>query len=171
MNRTEKREAVSQLKDKFAKATHTFVTEYRGMKVSEMTDLRAQIRKSNAEMAVVKNTLALKALTEEQGLQFESLLKGPTAIVTGYSDPVALAKILSKFQEEVPALVLKGGFLDGKLIGEKDIQNLAKLPSKEELYAKMLGTLMAPVTNLVRTLNAIPQKVAGVMDAIAKTKS
>ncbi|MBI1909001.1 MAG: 50S ribosomal protein L10 [Deltaproteobacteria bacterium] len=170
MKRSEKTTEVQSLKEKFQKSKAAFLAEYRGLKVSEITEIRREVRKSEGSMKVVKNRLVKKAL---EGGEMNALLthfKGPLAVTWG-NDPVVVAKVLSKYQESFPAFQLKVGILDGRLLESKDVEALAKLPSREELYAKLLGTLVAPATNLARVLNALPQKLARVVDAIAKKQA
>ena len=168
MNRTQKEESVATLKEKFAKAPHAFVTEYRGLKVSEMTDLRREVRKTEGEFGVVKNRLAKRGVAGSSMAGLEGFFKGPTAVVWGRSDAAQLAKFLVRFKKDYPLFKIKAGFLDGRLIKEAEIEELAKLPSKEELYAKLLGVLIGPAARLARTLQAIPQKLVGTLDALAK---
>ncbi|MDO8461926.1 MAG: 50S ribosomal protein L10 [Deltaproteobacteria bacterium] len=170
MKRNEKEQEIVSLKEKFQKSSVAFLAEYRGLKVSEVTELRREVRKLSGEFKVVKNRLARKALSGGPFTALDPHFKGPIAVTWG-NDPVIVAKLLAKYQESFPAFKLKVGLLDGRLLESKEVEALSKLPSKEELYAKMLGTLMAPITSLARVLNAVPQKLVGVLDAIAKKQA
>ncbi|MDO8643713.1 MAG: 50S ribosomal protein L10 [bacterium] len=168
MNRTEKEQLVASFKERFSKISNAFVAEYRGLKSNEINELRYEVRQMQGQMRVTKNRLMKRGMAEASVSGLEDKFKGPTAIFWGGQDPVVLAKFLSKFQEDHPVFKLKGGYLDGRVLEVKEVESLAKLPSKEELYGKLVRTLMAPASNLARVLNALPQKVVRVLDAIAK---
>lgn len=170
MNKTEKIAEMSALAAKLGKAKAVILAEYRGLKVSEVTEIRKELKKNDGEFKVVKNRLAKRAIVGTPWALLEKYLAGPMAIVASYRDPVILSKVLAKYAESFSALKLKAGCLDGKLLEVKDLQALAKLPSKEELYAKLLGTLLAPAGGLVRVLRGVPQKLAIALEAIADKK-
>lgn len=171
MNRQEKEIEVGKLADRLQKAKAVIFTSYIGLKVSEITQVRSKLGKEKASMKVIKNRLAKRALTA-QGLSEDvaKFIDGPTAISTSEADPVAPAKVIVEFAKQFEALKIRGGLLDGKLISIKDIERLATLPSREELLAKMLGSMQAPASNTARVLSALPRKLVTVLDAIAKTK-
>ncbi|HCU24232.1 MAG TPA: 50S ribosomal protein L10 [Deltaproteobacteria bacterium] len=171
MNREEKTQAVEALKERFQKTCVTLLADYQGLKVSELTKLRQELRKDGAELKVLKNTLAGRAL---QGTDMEPLSKlfiGPTAVVTSSKDPVAPAKILVKFVKEFEKAKIKGGFLSGKVMNPSEVEALSKLPSREEMLAKMLGSMQAPAQNLVNVMSAIPRQLATVLAAIRDKKA
>lgn len=173
MNRTEKEKVVNLLADRFARAAAVFLTEYRGLKVSEMTELRRELSKVRGELRVVKNRLAKRALEQNDVAKLEGFrtqLTGPVALAFAGEDLVAVAKILAKYQEEFEALKIRSGILRGEVIGAKEVEKLSKLPSKEELYAKLLGTLLAPASNLVRVLQGTSEKLARVLAAVRDGK-
>ena len=170
MTKTEKPIVVSELSEKLKKAKAVIVAEYRGMKVSESSFIRKELKKNAGEFKVVKNTLARRAIAGSEWSPLEKYLKGPMALIISEQDPVMITKILAKYAESVAALKLTAACLNGKVLDTKEIIALSKLPSKEELYAKMLGTLMAPATNFVRVLQAVPQKLAIALKAIAEKK-
>lgn len=171
MNRQEKENEVGLLNDRIQGAKTVIFTSYIGLKVSEITQVRTKLRKEKANMKVIKNRLALRAL-QAQGLSEEvaKFISGPTAIATSEVDPVAPAKVIVEFAKQFEALKIRGGLLDGKLITAQDVQRLAALPSREELLAKMLGSMQAPAGNVARALSALPRQLVTVIDAIAKTK-
>ncbi len=152
------------------KAKTVILAEYRGLKVSEITEIRREIKKGAGDFRVVKNRLTKRAVAGSVWAPLEGHLKGPLAIAISEQDPVILSKTLSKYAENFAALKLKACCLDGKVIDAKGIDVLAKLPSKEQLYAKMLGTLMAPAQGLVRVLHGVPQKLAIALKAIGEKK-
>ncbi len=166
-----KQEKIEAMKENFAKAKVAVVTEYRGLTVEEITKLRRALQKENSDYMVTKNTLAKVA---SKGTQFEVLaetLKGPVAIAFGFHDEVAPAKILTKFIKDVKKGEIVAAALDGKLLNAKETQVLANLPSKEELYAKMLGSINSPATGIVGAVNAVMSGLVRAMDQVAKQKS
>lgn len=170
MDRAGKEQLVQGVADKVNQSTAFFLTEYRGMKVSEMTLLRQELRKVESDLQVIKNRLIKRAIDGNSIAGLEEHLKGPTAVAFVKEDAVGAAKVLTKYADEFEPFTLRAGVLRGELIGLDQIKALSKLPSKEELYAKLLATLLAPVTNVVRALNAVPTKVVQVLAAIKDTK-
>lgn len=171
MNKAEKQAEVAVLTERFSKAKAVILAEYRGLKVSEITEIRREIKKNEGDFRVVKNRLAKRAISGSSWAPLEIHLKGPLVMATADQDPVALSKILSKFASSFQALKLKVGCLDGHLLQAREIDALAKLPSKEELYAKFLGTLLAPVVGFVRVLSGVPQKLAIALKAISEKQT
>ena len=166
-----KQEKIEQMKENFSKAKVAVVTEYRGMTVEEITNLRRALQKENSDYMVTKNTLAKVA---SKGTQFEILsdsLKGPVAIAFGFQDEVAPAKILTKFIKEVKKGEILSTALDGKLLSAKETEVLANLPSKEELYAKMLGCINSPATGIAGAVNAVMSSLVRAIDQVAKQKA
>lgn len=171
MNKEQKFAVSSAFSEKLKSAKAVILAEYRGLKVSQLTEIRKEFRKSDCELKVVKNRLAKKAMVGSDWSVLEGHMKGPLAIAVALKDPVVMAKTLTKFAETNEALKLKVGCLNGKLLNAKEIDALSKLPSKEELYAKMLGTLLAPIQGVVRTLNGVPQKLAIALKEISQKKT
>ncbi|MBQ4122182.1 50S ribosomal protein L10 [bacterium] len=166
-----KQEKIEAMKENFAKAKVAVITEYRGLTVEEITKLRRALQKENSDYMVTKNTLAKVAT---KGTQFEVLadaLKGPVAIAFGFGDEVAPAKVVTKFIKESKKGEIIGAALDGKLLDAKETAVLANLPSKEELYAKMLGSINSPATGIVGAVNAVMSGLVRAMDQVAKQKS
>lgn len=169
MNQTEKGKIIEEVRQRLGQTSIAVVTHYRGLSVGDMTNLRSKMRESGCHYQVVKNTLTRRAA---KGTDFEKLgefLTGPTGIAFS-SDPVAPAKVLVEFTKKNPALMILGGVLDGTVVTPKDIADLAKLPSKEVLVAKLLGTMMAPVQNFVGVLAAVPASFVRVLDRIRESK-
>ena len=155
MNRTQKTELIESLKEKFQKTAVVIFTDFRGLTVPEMTELRSMFRKANVEYKVVKNTLLKKALQDQPYFKdIEPYLKDMTAIALSYEDPAAPAKVIYDFRKKNEKLSVKCGILEGKKLSEKEVEQLAKLPGKDELRAKLLATLNAPATEFVRLLQA-----------------
>ena len=174
LNRAEKAAMIDDVTAQLAKAQAVVVAEYRGLDVASMTDLRSKARQSDVYLRVLKNTLVRRAVA---GTPFEKLtdqMVGP--LIYGVSeDPVAVAKVLQDFSKANEHLVIKAGALPNSTIDAQGIKALASLPSREELLAKLLGTMQAPTTKFVQTLNEIPtsfvRAVAAVRDQRAKAEA
>jgi large subunit ribosomal protein L10 len=170
LNREEKASVVQELSDKIAKAKIAIVTDYRGLTVNRMQDLRRKLKESNAEIKVAKNTLLSRAV---QGTPYELLrehLQGTSAITVSYGDPVASAKILTDFVKDNPQLEVKSAALGGKALTAADLLALSKLPSKEILLGQLLGVMQAVPTSFVRVLNGVPQKMVYLLQALKDQK-
>ena len=165
-----KQAAVADVVDKMKRAQCVIVLDYRGLTVEEVTNLRSQFRQAGVEYKVIKNNMLKRAADELKIEGMDEYFKGPSAVAFGYEDPVAPAKILCKFVKDANKTEIKGGILDGKVMDAAGITNLSKLPSKEELLAKMLGSMNAPVTNFVGVLAAIPRGLVCALNAIAQQK-
>ena len=171
LNLEGKKEVVAEVSARLADAQTVILAEYRGLPVEAITVLRARARKDGVYLRVLKNTLARRAV---QGTPFEKLsdqMVGPLAY--GISkDPVAAAKVLHAYSKENDKLVIKGGAMPNYVMSAKEVGNLATMPSREQLLAKLLGTMQAPVVKFVQTLNEVPGKfvrtLAAVRDAQAK---
>lgn len=170
MERQQKIAEVANITERFEKAKAMIFADYRGLDVSEITELRAKLRESGASMKVVKNRL-VKRVIKERGLEgLDGYFVNPTAIASTESDPVAPAKILVEFAKAHKALTLKAGFMDGEVLDKARIEYLATLPSKDELLAKALSSISAPATNLVGVLAALPRQLVTVLNAIKEKK-
>jgi large subunit ribosomal protein L10 len=170
MNRTEKEQIVQELSQRLNECSAAFLADYRGINVDQATALRRELTKAGVEYRVVKNNLLKLAAKGTPAELLQDYCSGPTAIALAGADPVAPAKILSKFSKEIEAFELKAGVLSGKALSIADISALAELPSREELLSKALASMNAPVTNFVGTLAAIPRSLVQVLGAIAQTK-
>jgi large subunit ribosomal protein L10 len=161
----QKQAMVSEVSAKLVGAQSVIVAEYRGLDVEKVTQLRSKARKSGVFLRVLKNTLARRAV---QGTPFEKLseqMVGP--LMYGISqDPVAGAKVLSEFAKDNELFVIKAGAMPGSMMSAKDIKALAQLPGREQLLATLLGTMQAPVTKLVRTMNEVPGKFVRTLAAL-----
>lgn len=167
MNKTEKKDAIDELHEKFARAKTAVITGYAGINVEQITELRSKLRASKVEYRVVKNTLARKAV-EGTGLEpLKDHFVGPVGIALGFDDVVAPAKVLFDFSKTQAKLELKVGVLDGKLLNKADVKALASLPSLNSLRGKIVGLLQAPASRIVGVLAAPGGQIARVMKAKA----
>jgi large subunit ribosomal protein L10 len=167
MARPEKEAAVAELKDDIEKSTVAILTQYQGITVEEVTNLRANLRAEKIKFKVFKNTLAKRALDELELSDAAAYMEGPTAWAF-CEDPVAPARILKKASKDIEVLKIRGGILDGKPVDADMLNALADLPSRDELIAQLVGTLAAPLRNFVGTLQAVPRDFVGVLSAIQK---
>ena len=157
---------VAEIQEKLQKSQSVMFLDYRGLTVSEVTELRNKMRAAGVEYKVIKNTMMRRAAQEAGVEGLDEILEGPTAVAFGYEDPVAPAKILVDFIENAKKTQLKGGVLAGRAMSQAEIKDLASLPSKEQLLAKLMGSLNAPVTGLVMALSGIPRKLVYALNAI-----
>ena len=165
LNLQQKQAVVAEIAARLAAAQAVIVAEYRGLDVERVTQLRARARKSGLYLRVLKNTLARRAV---RGTPFEKLAEkmvGP--LMYGIAaDPVAGAKVLSEFARENDKFVIRGGAMPGSVMSDKDVKALALLPSRKELLAKLMGTLLAPMATLLRTLNEVPGRFVRTLAAV-----
>lgn len=167
---SEKEQTVTELAGLFGKAGAAYVLSYQGCTCEQLTAFRKDLRSTGASFAVVKNTLAKRAIKncDKTGLDNETYLKafkGPVAVVWSDEDVVSPAKIISKHVKGVEKLSIKAGYVDGQVVGPNDVEALASLPSKEELIAKLLGLINAPATRLLQTMNAPATQLTRTIDA------
>ena len=170
MDKQNKEALVQEFAEKLKTAKAAFLADYRGLDVEQANDLRNKLREAGVEYRVVKNTLLRLASKDTSVECLDEFLSGPTAIAVAQEDPVAPAKALVEFAKANEVFELKAGVLDGKLLEINDIKALAELPSREELLAKMLGSMSAPATNFVGVLAAVPRSFVQVLAAIKDQK-
>ncbi|MGH8903566.1 MAG: 50S ribosomal protein L10 [Egibacteraceae bacterium] len=170
MARPEKVAVVEKVRERLGRSTATLLTEYRGLSVGELRALRVELRKADAEYQVAKNTL-IQIAAREAGLAVPAeVLTGPTAITFCAGDPVATAKILRAFSRQHPALVIKGGILDGEVLSAAEALRLADLASREELLARLAGLFEAVVAQPARLAQAPLTKAARLFAALAEKR-
>lgn len=170
MKREEKAQAISEFNESIGQATNAFLIDFKGITVPQVTELRKQVRESGSQYIVVKNTLALIAVKDSPLKTLEKQFSGMTAVAFNKTDAVALAKALTKFAKDVPTVQFKGAMLNGQIVPAAQIQNIASLPSREELVSKLLFLLQSPIRGLAIVLNANIRNLAVVLDQIAKQK-
>jgi large subunit ribosomal protein L10 len=170
LNLQEKQAVVAEVAKQVAGAKAIVMAENRGMPVGDMTQLRAKARASGVYFRVVKNTLVRRAVADTPFAPLADRMVGPLAYGIG-SDPVAVAKVLNDFAKSHEKFVITGGAMPGQVMSAKDVAALAALPSREELIAKLLGTMQAPIVKLARTLNEVPSKFVRTLAAVRDAKA
>lgn len=170
-SREKKQQIVAEFKDKLSKAQTVIFTSFSGLTVEDETVLRRKFKEANSEYKVYKNTLMTIAARElGYGDDLIKYFEGPTSVAFGYEDPVAPAKILTEFMKDHKGLELKVGIVNGKIVSPQEIEALAKLPSREELLAKALGSMKAPIANLVFVLSGTLRSLVYALNAIKEKK-
>lgn len=171
VSRAEKQEELASLEKTFRQVDTAVLIDYKGITVPQVTELRRQIRAAGGNYVVVKNTIAKRAA---KGTTFESLdahFAGPTAVVSTGADPVAIAKAIQAFNKTTPVLKVKAAVVQGKAVAAGTVDELASMPSKPELYAKLLYVLNAPAQGLVTVLSGVQRGLLNVLVAVEKKKS
>jgi large subunit ribosomal protein L10 len=165
-----KKEIVKDLHDKFARSKVVIITDYKGLDVATINDLRRRLRAYEIEYKVVKNSLLVRASEETDVALIKDRFKGPSAVALSYTDPIAPAKVLTKFLEEYSQFEIKSGVMDGKVLDFDAIKKISTLPSREELLGQFLSAANGVATSFVRVLNAIPVQLLNVLQAIKEQK-
>ena len=171
MDRKEKEKIITGLKERLGKACGTFLVDYQGLNVDELTKLRRELRKKGIEFQVVKNRLLLIASQDTEADILRDYLAGPCALAITYDDVVTPAKVLTKFMQDYEALEIKIGQINGKLVELSAIKRLAQLPSKEVLLLQLLFSLSGVPISFVRLLSEMPRRLINVLEAIKRQKA
>ena len=161
---------VQELHEKFGKAGAVILTDYKGLTVAQLTELRNRLRKCGAEYKVVKNTLARLAVTGTELQELKPYLVGPTAIVHGKGDPTAPAKLLASFIKTKSTFQIKAGFAEGKVLAGQEVMALADLPPREVLAARLAGILQSPLRGLAAVLSGPLRSLLMVLEAVRQQK-
>ena len=169
LNRQEKALVIEEVAGQVAKAQSIIIAEYRGLDVASVTVLRKQARESGVYLRVLKNTLVRRAIADTSFDGLSDQLVGPLMYAVS-EDPVAAAKTMADFAKTNPSLVIKGGAMPNSLLDDAGVEALASMPSRDELLAKLLGTMQAPITQFVRTLNEVPTKFVRGLAAVRDQK-
>jgi len=171
MPTAQKEQLVEEIKNRFNDSGAVLLADYRGLSVKELEQLRVKLREAGAELTVYKNSLTEIAMRELALPSMTEYLSGPTAFVFGGEDPVAPAKVLTQFAKEHKALELKGGLVENQVVDAASVKAIATLPSREELIAKLLGTMLNPIVGFARVLNGPTEAFARTVQAVADQKA
>jgi large subunit ribosomal protein L10 len=171
MPTAQKEQLVEEIKDRFNDSGAVLLADYRGLSVKELQQLRVKLREAGAELTVYKNSLTEIAMRELALPSMAEYLAGPTAFIFGGEDPVAPAKVLTQFAKEHKALELKGGLVENQVVDADGVKAIATLPSREELIAKLLGTMLNPIVGFARVLNGPTEAFARTVQAVADQKA
>jgi large subunit ribosomal protein L10 len=170
LTRTDKEKLIAEYQEGLATAPHAFLLGFKGITVPQATELRNRVRATGGEYLVVKNNLALRAIDSTALAALEEHFAGPTAVVYSTGDPVALAKALTDYAKEVPAIELKAGMVERRAVVAGQIKEIAQLPSREQLIAKLVYLMQSPIARFARVLGALPQSLVVVLDQVRKQK-
>ncbi|MFQ5641507.1 MAG: 50S ribosomal protein L10 [bacterium] len=170
MPNPQKIEIVEQLTKKISEASSVYLTDFTGLNVQEINDLRRSFKGASVEYLVIKNTLARLSVKSAGFDDLLEYLDGPTAMAFGVDDPVAPARVMKEFKKNNDKLKYKACLLDGVLFGADRVEEIANLPTKEVLLARLMGSLNAPLTNLVSVLNGLLTQLVTALDAVQKLK-
>ncbi len=165
-----KAEKVMALHSKFAEAKGAVLSDYRGLNVQQMAELRIRLREAAVELQVVKNTLARRAVEDTDYVQLADHFVGPTSVAFTVDDVVAMAKALTAYAKAEPKLEIRAGLIEGKVVLSKEISALADLPPREVLLARMLGDFQSPVAGLVGVLQGVLRQLLYALQAIKQAK-
>ena len=169
--KAQKQEMVTALANRLRRSPTVYVTDFTGLDVAKLTQLRRRLRQAGTEFVVVKNTLALRALGDAQVRGLESHLAGPTGLVLAGADPVAAAKVLADFVKEFEKPAVKVGLVDGKAVTPEQVKRLAGLPTRLELLAQLAGALQAPMAGCAGALYGLLQNMVGALEALRQQRS
>jgi large subunit ribosomal protein L10 len=171
MKQEEKVASIEELLGDFGRATVTVVVEYRGLSAGEFDDVRRAVRAADGRCRVAKNRLTKRAIAGTPYAPLAPMLQGPTALIIGFKDPIAVAKAAVKLADTLPKLEIRGAVLDGAALPAAEVKALADLPPREVILAQLLGLLQAPATRLVRVLNEPGAQLARLVKAVSERAS
>ncbi|MCY4378540.1 MAG: 50S ribosomal protein L10 [Candidatus Dadabacteria bacterium] len=171
LSKAEKQKVVDDLASRFQSVSSMFVVEYQGLKVNEMDVLRKKLRQTNTEFRVVKNTLLEKASLGTDIEKMKDLFSGPTAIAICDGESSAVAKVFVDYSEDFPEIRIKGGIFEGEVVDISRIEQIAKLPSRQELISEFVGLLSAPMGNLVGVLEQARSNIVNVLEGLKEKKT
>jgi len=171
MLKVEKEKTVKELKEKLSATKSLFLTDFRGLNVEEMFKLRRELKKVGAEYKISKNTLIRRAAQDSGFESIVNYLKGPTGLILAFQDPLTPAKVLYEISQKSDKPKVKIIWMEGRLLGENSLKQLAKLPAREVLLTQIFISLNAPMTNFVGTLQGMLRNFVGVIEAIKEVKS
>lgn len=171
MTKTQRQDTVEALQAELQASPNVYLTDFTGLDVLRMTDLRRRLRNEGVKYIVVKNTLVQRALAANDVTALDEHLTGPTGVVLAGDDAVTAAKVLTEFVKEHERPEIKAGLLDGKAVTPEDVRRLAKLPSRDQLLSQLAGTMQAPVSGFLGALNGLLYQFAGAVEALRAQRS
>jgi len=167
----QKQQIAEDLRDRFSKSAIIVLTDYKGLDVAAMNDLRRKLRAEEIEYQVVKNSILIRASADNDGDLIKDFFKGPSAVALSYDDPIAPAKVLAQFAKDHEKLEIKVGVMNGKVLDATAIKALAQLPAREVLLGQLLSALNAIPTSFVRTIAEVPRSFMSLLAAIKDQKA
>jgi len=170
LSKEQKLVLAKEYNDKFANSSSVFVLDYQGLNVKEMQKLRRNIKRVNAELSVVKNNVLKYGAAGTHAEKIADMFVGPTAVALSSEDPVSVAKVFIESAKEFQQIKIKGGIVDGSVLGEPEIKNLSKLPTREVMYAQLMGLINSPMVNFLNVLKNMQAKVLYVITAVKDLK-
>ncbi|MBF0465551.1 MAG: 50S ribosomal protein L10 [Nitrospirae bacterium] len=171
MNKQEKEVVVSELKDKFSRSKSVVFTNYTGMTVADLSDLRVNLRKSNIEYKVVKNTLAKLACEGTAIESTKSIFTGPVGLAIGYDDPISVSKRVFEYAKGNDKFKVLNGFVEGRVFDAKDLKKISELPPREVLLSQVAGCMSAPATKMASLLDATVSRMVNALNALKDKKT
>lgn len=171
MRKTEKQQLVEELNRTFQESQTILLVDFTGLNVTDATKLRRKVREASGSYRVVKNSLAVRALSETPAEELQQFFVGPTALACTQEDPVALAKVMQEFVRDHPGMSLKAGFLESNLVSGPQVEALAKMPSRPELLTQLAFSLKSPLNRLVGALQASLRDLTSVLGSLEKVKN
>jgi large subunit ribosomal protein L10 len=171
MNREKKGEIVAQITERLSQSPNIYLTDFTGVTVKSITDFRRKLRAAGVEYAVVKNTLALRAMEAASVAGIEDVLAGPTAFVFAGDDPVIAAQVLAEFSKQHEKFVVKAGLVDGQKVSAAEVKRLASLPPRDEMLGQLAGLMQAPLQSFVGALDGLLYQMVGVLDALREQRA
>ena len=170
MATVEKKEKIAELKAILAEAKGLYLADFTGIDVEAVNELRNKLRDAEVHYQVIKNRLAIRAAEEAGIAGLKEHFTGPTAIAYSNEDPIVPAKILQDFADDGGKMLIKSGYMDGKILAADEVQVIAKLPSRDELLGKVVGSVQSPLYGLITVLNGLLRSLVGVLSAVEEQK-
>ena len=170
MDKREKEQELADLKDKLSRAKHVIIADHTGINVEAITVLRRKLRESKSEFRVAKNTLLKKAIKDSDYNVLDKYFEGPTAVIFGYEDPGAPAKIINESMKDSERPKFKAYYLDGQVYGIDFLKRIAELPPRNVVIAELLSTIQGPIIQFIMTIEAASREFVSTLDALAKSK-
>ncbi|MFQ5508768.1 MAG: 50S ribosomal protein L10 [Leptospirillia bacterium] len=171
MNRAEKQSQVDSIREQFDRSSLSIVAGYEGLSVAQLTGFRSELSKVEGSFRVVKNTLARRAVEDHAAAGLNDHFKGAIGVVFAYGDPAAAAKVVKEFIKEAELFTVSAGIIEGEILDAAGVKQIADLPSREELLAKMVGSMNSPIQGIVSVLHGTMRNLVYVLSAVSKEKA